>query len=461
MGNDVINTISWDSLDKLWLQILDKKIRYRKSGEKFLVTITDNIPTNYNSAGNICVLFINSSCIALYELVKRYNGNFKLILNIIMKKGVSINESLKLLDDMLNIFCGNMKYIKTDDTFISTPYFAHIDITSKCNMTCLHCLNPSEKYDSDDLDIDSWLQVLEELANFGISVLWIGGGEPLLRDDILTILEYANTLNMRIVLATNGLLLDDFIYSTNLLSLIDEITICLDGGTSKIHSFFRKPENSYERIINNIKITVPIAHENKCLVKIFTCVAKHNIGDIENIIDISYQLGADSWSCQAFVPLQRGANFADQVISYEMREELAKIITQKRNEYANIMQIQYYIPLLTMKKMYSKPKMECAAGNAIIYISSCGYVYPCSRLVMDKFLVGHISNMDFSRVWANNSVLSLLRNIDYKATFCGKCDFFVEGKCNGGCKAEKFREYGDIFEKPDPSCRFAIKGGEI
>lgn len=446
-----------ETLNSLWGDIQEKKISYRSEGERYIVTITDNAPINYNANGNICVFFVNRACISLYELLRRYDGDIDKIENLLLSAGVPIQEIYRKLEDTLRILNGDMTHISIDDTELSHPYFAHIDITSVCNMACVHCLNPSENYQNDDMDTQKWLDAIDQFSRLGISVLWIGGGEPLLRKDLPLILSHAKSHQMRIVLASNGVMLDQD-QAEQLAPLIDELTICLDGSTAEIHGYLRKPQNMFDVITHNIRTAVPLMHQHQCLVKIFTCVARHNLDDIPNIIDLSSQLGADSWACQTFVPMNRGANFLDQVLTCEMREKLAVYIENKVKEYKGRMCVQYYVPLMTMKKMYSHPKMECAAGNAILYVSSNGDVYPCSRLIFPPFLVGKIWDLDLEKSWISHPVFKQFRNISYAGTACASCEYFQQGMCNGGCKAEKYRAYASLFDKPDPSCGFAPHG---
>ena len=397
------------------------------------------------------VFFVNRACVSIYEIIKRYNGNMTHIEKLLISAGMSSDEIYSKFMKTLNILNGNMEYITKDATDLNYPYFAHIDITSACNMHCVHCLNPSENYFEDDMDTTSWLRAIDQLARIGVSILWIGGGEPLLRTDLPDILAYAKSHKMQIVLATNGLLMD-LNRARVLAPLIDELTVCLDGSIPSIHEFFRKPEHTYEAILENLRSIIPVLHENNCLIKVFTCVARHNLYDVPGIIDLSAKLGVDSWACQTLVPMNRGATVREEIISPEMRTQLAEIIQKKAVEYDGQLQVQKYVPLSTMEEVYSQPKMECAAGNAILYIASNGNIYPCSRLVFQPFLVGKISNMDLKKAWLSHPTFQLFRNVDYEGTQCAKCKHFQAGMCNGGCKAEKYRAYGSLFDHPDPNC---------
>jgi radical SAM protein with 4Fe4S-binding SPASM domain len=443
------------SLDKIWKELGKKCITYRKEGDLYLTTVSDKSSVYYNtSRGNINIFFLNASCLSIYEIINRYNGNIRHVVELFSKNGISDENAYNKINNALNILNGNKEYISINSTVINYPYFAHIDITSKCNLKCQHCLNPTELYQNDDMTLDEWIRVIDKLAELGISIIWIGGGEPLIRKDVFDILKYIKSKNIRMVLATNGILLTEKFEVKELLDLIDEITICIDGSNQDIHGFFRRPKKYFDIILSNIRRIIPIAHDSGCLLKIFTCIAKHNLHDVSNIIDLSYKLKADSWACQAFVPMNRGENFSEQIITHRMRKYLSKIIKEKDEKYKHKIFLQPYIPLLTMEKVYQEPKMECSAGNAVLYIASNGNVFPCSRLIFDEFLIGNIRDINLIKEWNENNVFLTLRNINYSKTKCGKCDYFLDGKCNGGCKAEKYRRYRNIYDFYDPNCGY-------
>ena len=77
--------------------------------------------------------------------------------------------------------------------------------TRTCNLRCVHCYTDSDnrKYDG-ELTTDEAVKLIDELSDFGIPSLLFSGGEPFMRKDLFTLLEYAAKKNVRPVFSTYG-----------------------------------------------------------------------------------------------------------------------------------------------------------------------------------------------------------------------------------------------------------------
>jgi len=69
-------------------------------------------------------------------------------------------------------------------TELAPPTFLiSYSITSRCNLKCKHCYSDSSlEAGSDDLTTEESLRVIDDIAGWGIGLLVLDGGEPLLRD---------------------------------------------------------------------------------------------------------------------------------------------------------------------------------------------------------------------------------------------------------------------------------------
>jgi len=97
------------------------------------------------------------------------------------------------------------------DTFGRTFDYVRIGVTEKCNLRCTYCM-PEEGVDFKNgeqvLTSDEILRIIDVLARMGIKKVRFTGGEPLVRKDILKLVEgAANTPGIKSVhLTSNGII---------------------------------------------------------------------------------------------------------------------------------------------------------------------------------------------------------------------------------------------------------------
>ena len=83
------------------------------------------------------------------------------------------------------------------------------NLIRRCNLSCLHCYSIStDKEFAGELSHDEVLTVMQDLKAYGVPVLILSGGEPLLRPDILDIGRKAKDMGFYVGLSTNGTLID-------------------------------------------------------------------------------------------------------------------------------------------------------------------------------------------------------------------------------------------------------------
>ena len=85
------------------------------------------------------------------------------------------------------------------------------NITSQCNLKCRHCyIEATEAAKAGEMTTADGMAFIDDLAEMKVPVLMFSGGEPLVRPDLFELAAYAVEKGLRIVLSTNGTLIDDF-----------------------------------------------------------------------------------------------------------------------------------------------------------------------------------------------------------------------------------------------------------
>ena len=81
------------------------------------------------------------------------------------------------------------------------PATAVLEMTFACNHACLFCSCPWESENSNykkekELDFDEWKALIFKLSRMGVSNLAFTGGEALLKDRLLELIEFAANLSV-------------------------------------------------------------------------------------------------------------------------------------------------------------------------------------------------------------------------------------------------------------------------
>lgn len=105
-----------------------------------------------------------------------------------------------------------MEFIKPSEQFDLKGFY--LEITSKCNLRCLHCYNESGIL-KNEISFELFKRLIDEFDEK--PDITFSGGEPLLHPDIWKMLEYAqDKINNDSVLITNATLITDEIASSHI-----------------------------------------------------------------------------------------------------------------------------------------------------------------------------------------------------------------------------------------------------
>ena len=144
-------------------------------------------------------------------------------------------------------------------------------------------------------------KLLSQVSEAGVEWFVFGGGDPLIRTDLIELIYYAKKIGLKIDLQTNALLLSDKILR-QLQGYIDKIGFSLDGE-QYVHDLIRDCQGNFQAVISAIescqRLNIPTV--------IRTTISKQNIGNIAQLCTvISTYSVIKKWSLREFVPLARG-----------------------------------------------------------------------------------------------------------------------------------------------------------
>lgn len=320
---------------------------------------------------------------------------------------------------------------------LNAPDVVLFEVTSRCNLRCRYCYASGGESNTRELTTLEIYKVINQLLKIGVKDLIIGGGEPLLRDDLFEIVEYAKERHFYVGVSSNGTLFDEIITQKLAKLPIDHIQISLDASTSKLHDYLRNAV-IFNKVIDSIKMLVDFG----VTVWVETVVTKKNLSEIPKICKLCADLGVVRFKPTRMIPIGRARQEPDLMLS---KGELKSLIISTRrlaSEYKNRLTVlvdQTFLSLIDPKFKAKKISwleekyFGCKAARTICAILSDGTVTPCPFLRRKEFIGGNIRKTSLLKIWGESASFCRLRSKFRRDTECSQCPHGIT--CNGGCRA--------------------------
>ena len=120
------------------------------------------------------------------------------------------------------------------------------NLIRRCNLTCKHCYAQSADHEyAGELSTEEVFTVMDDLKQFGVPVLILSGGEPLMRPDFFQIAKCSKDLGFYTSLSTNGTLIDEPMADRISTIDFDYVGISLDG-LKQTHDKFRRLQGAFD-----------------------------------------------------------------------------------------------------------------------------------------------------------------------------------------------------------------------
>ncbi len=332
-------------------------------------------------------------------------------------------------------------------------YSINWNVTRACNLRCLHCYYIAGKPLDDELTTVEAYELIDEIASvFGSDAnITFGGGEPLMREDIFKLIEYANEMGLRLTLATNGTMLNARRVKRMKEAGIEEVIIPLDGRRAT-HDRIRG-SGVYDKAVRAARLCKEAGME----LVIDPCIMKQNEEETPAIIHTALELGARQCRFFHYIALGRGKEripadelgieeyISNLLLLYDEQRRLGKsidICTTQASQYWVILKRKAEEGLFVPDFFFSEPP-GCRAATGMLSIKPNGDVVPCPLLDVKA---GNVKDMGLREILDSEVFISLRgRKVKGRCARCRNRDL-----C-GGCRVRAYLHTGDYLAE-DPLC---------
>jgi len=249
------------------------------------------------------------------------------------------------------------------------PYMGIIGLTYRCPAKCGHCMTGVDKQADKHLELskEEIFEVLDIFKKIGVIRILLFGGEPFIRDDIVNIIEYADSLNFVVAVDSNGFYITYDLVERLRRNKRLEIAISLDSNISEEHDGNRQCKGLFAHAVQSIRLLVDA--KIKVIVSTYVSRQRLNDGVVERVVCLARKLGVRG--VRLLLPICSGRWFSSckEVFSLEER-----ILLRNKFDPGFVFLSDPYSFILERFPSCS------ALSRNLIYVSPSGYVQPCCAL---------------------------------------------------------------------------------
>jgi len=340
------------------------------------------------------------------------------------------------------------------------------NLVRRCNLTCQHCYSISADVDfPGELSTDEVYAVMDDLKRFGVPVLILSGGEPLLRSDLSAIARRAKNMGFYVGLSTNGTLIGA--HNVGELADIgfDYLGISLDG-IEETHDRFRRKAGAFKAALNGARL----ARDAGIKVGLRFTLTQNNAHDLPALLKLMTRERIDKFYLSHLNYAGRGNNNRAGDAVFETTRRAMDLVFDTawgsvqsgkpvefvtgNNDADAVYLLQWARQRFPHIEAHLRTKLAQWGGNAsgvnVANIDNVGDVHPDT--MWWHYTLGNVRKRPFSEIWTDLSD-PLLAGLKQRPRAvkgrCGVCPYL--DVCGGNTRVRAQQLTGDPWAE-DPAC---------
>ena len=299
-----------------------------------------------------------------------------------------------------------------------------------------------------ELTTQDWCRVLSEAADLGVVEVHFSGGEPLLRNDLETLIRHANSLEMYTNLITSGIGLTTEKAAQLKEAGIENVQVSFQAGEAKLSDFiggYRAFERKKEAAI--------AVKEAELHLSLNVVLHRLNLDHLNEIIKLAEEMGAERLELANTQYYNWALLNRERLLpSWDQIERASEIYEAAKARLERKMEIIWVIP-----DYYASAPKPCMGGWGAIGLTVApnGDVLPCPTAGMIEGLsLENVREASLEQIWYKSGAFNHFRSEAWMPEPCRSCD--MRHQDGGGCRCQAFALTGDA-NATDPVCQWAPK----
>ena len=309
--------------------------------------------------------------------------------------------------------------------------------TNECNLACRHCYRDAGVKREEELDTADGLALIDGIAAAGFRIMIFSGGEPLLREDIVTLVRHARSRGLLPVFGSNGTLLTGELARRLKEAGAAAVGISLDSPHRQEHDAFRGMPGAWQGAVDGMRA----CREAGLPFQVHTTAMRWNADQITELTDWALAAGAKAHHVFFLVPTGRGLSMENESLPPDRYERLLRQLMEQSTKVPIEIKptcAPQFVRIARQMGIATRFGRGCLAGLSYCIISPVGVVQACAYLDVPA---GGLREQPFERIWRESPLFAALRTKAYGGR-CAACSF--NDLC-GGCRARAYYLTGDYM----------------
>jgi heme d1 biosynthesis radical SAM protein NirJ len=340
------------------------------------------------------------------------------------------------------------------------------NLIRRCNLTCKHCYATSADKDfPGELDTAQVFEVMDDLKAYGVPVLILSGGEPLMRPDIFEISHRAKAMGFYVGLSSNGTLITERNIADIVAVGYDYVGVSLDGMRD-IHDRFRRRQGAFDESLAGIRL----CRDAGIKVGLRFTLTRDNARDLPDLLRLLDDEGLDKFYLSHLNYAGRGnKNRVDDAHQQMTRAAMdllfetcwnqivagtPKEFVTGNNDADGAYLLQWVAENMPDRYERLHAMLERWGGNSsgvnIANIDNLGHVHPDT--MWWDYDLGSVRERPFSAIWEDTSdplMAGLKQRVRPLEGRCAECRY--RPVCGGNSRTRAWQLTGNFWAE-DPGC---------
>lgn len=267
--------------------------------------------------------------------------------------------------------------------FKDIPLYVHYGITHRCNLSCRMCNIYKDAGKNGELSTSEIGEKFDFLRRLGVVYVSIGGGEPFLRTDLVSVVNLLRKKGLMVRLLTNGTLAEEFLIKQLVSAGLRDVSVSLDTLDPEKQEYIYNSKGVFAKIMKAMELFSAYIPQKGRLLLINTVVSPFNIKELPGLALFAKKKGYYI----SFVPVESNgfSEFDFGGIDHkEIDKSYDSLIRMKKEDKSPVFNSSLFLDVSRDYLKFKQHKWKCDAGRMYFSMNPAGKLSICHKFKAEE-----------------------------------------------------------------------------